>query len=106
AMAKQVQDRYASMTALAEALEAYLSDPGPTGSALATVRVELGTIPIPSALELVPPAPQAPAPVAPPPGAGRPGQEQTNSLGMTLVLIPAGEFIMGSPDSDKGAYDD
>ena len=25
---------------------------------------------------------------------------------MTLVLIPAGEFLMGSPDSDKEAYDD
>ncbi|NQT17376.1 MAG: hypothetical protein HQ582_31770 [Planctomycetes bacterium] len=22
----------------------------------------------------------------------------TNSIGMTLVLIPAGEFLMGSPD--------
>ena len=30
----------------------------------------------------------------------------TNSLGMKLVLIPAGEFLMGSPDSDKDAYDD
>ena len=25
----------------------------------------------------------------------------TNSIGMTLKLIPAGEFMMGSPDSDK-----
>ena len=29
----------------------------------------------------------------------------TNSLGMKLVLIPAGEFLMGSDDSDKDAYD-
>ncbi len=27
----------------------------------------------------------------------------TNSIGMKLVLIPAGEFLMGSPDSDKTA---
>ena len=27
----------------------------------------------------------------------------TNSIGMKLVLIPAGEFLMGSPDSDKDA---
>ena len=30
----------------------------------------------------------------------------TNSIGMKLVLIPAGEFLMGSPDSDKDAEDD
>ena len=29
----------------------------------------------------------------------------TNSIGMKLVLIPAGEFLMGSPDSDKDAQD-
>src|SRR5262245_28063984 len=28
----------------------------------------------------------------------------TNSLGMRLTLISAGEFIMGSPDSDRDAY--
>ena len=27
----------------------------------------------------------------------------TNSIGMKLVLIPAGEFLMGSPDDDKDA---
>jgi formylglycine-generating enzyme required for sulfatase activity/serine/threonine protein kinase len=29
--------------------------------------------------------------------------EQTNSLGMNFVLIPPGEFLMGSPDSDEHA---
>ena len=29
-----------------------------------------------------------------------------NSIGMTLKLIPAGEFMMGSPDSDKDAHAD
>jgi formylglycine-generating enzyme required for sulfatase activity len=30
----------------------------------------------------------------------------TNTIGMKLVLIPAGEFVMGSPDSDKDAQED
>src|SRR5262249_19699354 len=30
----------------------------------------------------------------------------TNTIGMRLVLIPAGGFLMGSPDSDKDARDD
>jgi formylglycine-generating enzyme required for sulfatase activity len=30
----------------------------------------------------------------------------TNSIGMTLVLIPAGGFLMGSPDSDEDARAD
>ena len=30
----------------------------------------------------------------------------TNSIGMRLTLIPAGEFLMGSPDSDKDAAAD
>jgi formylglycine-generating enzyme required for sulfatase activity/predicted Ser/Thr protein kinase len=30
----------------------------------------------------------------------------TNSIGMTLRLIPAGEFLMGSPDSDASAEPD
>jgi formylglycine-generating enzyme required for sulfatase activity len=30
----------------------------------------------------------------------------TNSIGMKLVLIPAGEFLMGSASSDKEAEDD
>lgn len=30
----------------------------------------------------------------------------TNSLGMEFVLIPAGSFIMGSPDSEEGRFPD
>jgi formylglycine-generating enzyme required for sulfatase activity len=30
----------------------------------------------------------------------------TNSIGMTLALVPAGEFLMGSPDSDMAAPED
>jgi formylglycine-generating enzyme required for sulfatase activity len=30
--------------------------------------------------------------------------EVTNSIGMKLALIPAGEFLMGSPESDSDAY--
>jgi formylglycine-generating enzyme required for sulfatase activity len=30
----------------------------------------------------------------------------TNSIGMEFVLIPHGEFMMGSPESESGRYDD
>jgi formylglycine-generating enzyme required for sulfatase activity len=33
-------------------------------------------------------------------------EETTNSIGMRFVLIPAGEFVMGSPDGDKDVADD
>src|SRR5439155_21312838 len=36
----------------------------------------------------------------------QPMSEWTNSIGMKLKLIPPGEFLMGSPDSDKDASDD
>ena len=34
--------------------------------------------------------------------------EMVDSIGMKLVLIPAGEFLMGSPDSekDRGSHED
>jgi len=33
------------------------------------------------------------------------GRVITNSIGMKMVLIPAGEFLMGSPDSDPDGQD-
>ena len=33
-------------------------------------------------------------------------QVKTNSIGMKLKLIPAGEFLMGSPESEPGRDDD
>ena len=38
-----------------------------------------------------------------PPVAAKPLSVITNSIGMKLVLIPAGEFMMGSPDSVREA---
>jgi formylglycine-generating enzyme required for sulfatase activity len=50
--------------------------------------------------------PPAPLPV-PPPEPPRPALGTiTNSIGIQLAFIPAGEFQMGSPESDSGAYDD
>src|SRR5262249_49280927 len=33
-------------------------------------------------------------------------KEITNSIGMKLVLIPAGKFVMGSPKTEKERHDD
>ncbi len=38
--------------------------------------------------------------------ATKPLETVTNTLGMKLTLIPAGEFMMGSPDGDKDARND
>jgi formylglycine-generating enzyme required for sulfatase activity len=43
------------------------------------------------------------APSAAPPRRGGP---LVNSIGMKLVVIPAGKFLMGSPASEVGRYDD
>jgi formylglycine-generating enzyme required for sulfatase activity len=48
--------------------------------------------------------PRAPAPLAEPkPTAVHPKREWTNSIGMKLVRIEPGEFLMGSPALDKDA---
>ncbi len=36
----------------------------------------------------------------------RPTEDLTNSIGMKLVLIPAGKFLMGSPDGEEGRDQD
>ena len=35
-----------------------------------------------------------------------PGQEWTNSLGMEFAWVPAGDFVMGSPEGEAGRYGD
>jgi len=34
----------------------------------------------------------------------QPPKELTNSIGMKLVLIPKGTFMMGSPETEKGRH--
>ncbi len=36
-----------------------------------------------------------------PPDKAQPGDSYTNSIGMKLVLIPRGKFLMGSPTRDR-----
>ena len=43
-------------------------------------------------------------PIAPAMAPGAGAHWYVNSIGMTLALIPAGEFFMGSPDSDRDAF--
>jgi formylglycine-generating enzyme required for sulfatase activity len=49
-----------------------------------------------------PPASQAASQPAPP----EPGHAVTNSIGMRLVYVPPGEFMMGSPLDEPGRHDD
>jgi len=52
-----------------------------------------------------PPKPIAPKSPLPKHGPEEAPKTITNSVNMKLVLIPAGEFLMGSPNSDKDAVD-
>jgi formylglycine-generating enzyme required for sulfatase activity len=55
------------------------------------------------------PAPPAPEEGRPQPAPREPAaveQEFRNSIGMTLRLIPAGEFVMGSPETEAGHADE
>jgi formylglycine-generating enzyme required for sulfatase activity/serine/threonine protein kinase len=55
-------------------------------------------------------ADEPPAPAAAPSAKGAPATDSpkvtVNSIGMKLVLIPAGAFLMGSPDGDDQAEED
>jgi formylglycine-generating enzyme required for sulfatase activity len=65
------------------------TEPGPVAAAPAPVPAEL------------------PKSVAPQPDLDEPPKQMTNSVGMKLVLIPAGEFLMGSAKADDpDAIDD
>jgi formylglycine-generating enzyme required for sulfatase activity len=94
ALARRPEDRWPSCRAFVRALVASGSAPAAGG---ATRLPETGP--------LLPIAPttgvawRAPAPEEPP-------KQITSSIGVKLVLIPAGEFLMGSPDSDGDAQDD
>ena len=83
--------------------------PGPRGGILG-FRVAL--VPVESAAPpedtMPPPEPETEPPLAsaiPEPVADLP-EERTNAIGMKFKLIPAGEFMMGSPDSDPDKEDD
>jgi formylglycine-generating enzyme required for sulfatase activity len=89
AMAKRAEDRYESMTEMAEALRSVLNQ-RPRLKKSTRRGSELLACPVP-----VPRLVSTPSAVI-----------GTNSIGMTLVLIPSGDFLMGSPDSDKDAFDD
>ena len=45
------------------------------------------------------------SPAIQPVGGGPPLKVITNSIGMKLALIPAGEFLMGSPETEQGRKD-
>jgi formylglycine-generating enzyme required for sulfatase activity len=53
-----------------------------------------------------PAEPRAAGPTRPGPVTIHELPEVINSIGMKLKLIPAGEFLMGSPESDPDAFDD
>ena len=67
-----------------------------------TARLEPPVVEHPGKIDLSPDATQRPDAG---PAVKTPSSQDsiTNSIGMTLKLIPAGEFMMGSPDNDKDA---
>ncbi len=108
AMAKKPEDRFASMRELNQALEDYLKRGGGKRSETA-----------PPSRDSVAPRSQSPPPHIPPeirvPSqaaaaplrvAASPMEITSPRTGMVLLRIDPGEFMMGSPDSDKHAEDD
>ena len=107
-MAREAEDRFASMGELNQALEDYLRRGGGKRSETA-----------PPSRDSVAPRSQSPPPHIPPeirvPSraatapqriAVSPMEITSPRTGMVLLRIEAGEFMMGSPDSDKDAEDD
>jgi formylglycine-generating enzyme required for sulfatase activity len=82
ALAKRPADRFASMADFAAALGEYLSETRPRRERT--------------------PA-RAPGPLTP--GGAGAAARVTSSVGIALVRIEPGSFLMGSPDSDRGASD-
>jgi len=80
----------------ASSAEVSSREPPPTRALSSRPPLPSGEIPRPPAKTVTPPA-RSPLPTA--------GQVITNYIGMKMVLIPAGEFMMGSPDSDPDARD-
>ncbi len=69
-------------------------------------RGPIGLAPAPAPSEATRAIPPQPGPVEPTRMPVEPSKTITNTVGMKLVLIPAGAFLMGSPESDKDAHGD
>lgn len=74
-------------------------------SELENEALEFALIPVRTQGSVADVPPQRPGPTATPGLGPSAPKEITNSIGMKLVLIPAGEFQMGSPDSEEGRQD-
>jgi formylglycine-generating enzyme required for sulfatase activity len=116
-LSSKVDKRPGNATVLAEELAKLLPDAptpqpvmpvAPTPAGPPKVKAE------PAPTRVFPP-PRTPAPLVPPQIQRRRGPQPlpgniprylTNSLGMKLVLVPAGTFLMGSPASEQGRSTD
>jgi formylglycine-generating enzyme required for sulfatase activity len=97
ALAKKPAERWATCREFVRALIAAAREDHQRGTTPATMPVP----PAAAATKLV--ETQVPPPIEPTPASAEPAKAVTNSVGMNLVLIPAGSFLMGSPDSDQDA---
>ena len=81
------------------------SNPGPARVSTAPTEITAARS-IAKEKDPAPPAPPATKPGDRSVGSTAPPGSITNSIGMKLVLIPAGEFLMGSDETDPDAGDD